>query len=71
MKQYDEGQISDQGHPVQESHCPVCNGQDLDYGTLQLDGNQAYYPWECMDCGSKGQEWYNMQFSGQNIKEEK
>jgi len=68
MKQYNDGQKSDQGHLVKEGICPVCNKEDLDYGVLELNGSMAYYPWDCMSCNSSGQEWYNMNFSGQNVK---
>lgn len=68
MKQYNDGQESDQGHLVKEGVCPVCNEEDLDYGTLQLSSNMAYYPWDCLSCNSSGQEWYNMEFTGQNVK---
>lgn len=71
MKQYEAGQQSDQDNIVRESHCPVCDSQELDYGSIELNGNHAYYPWTCENCGSTGQEWYSMNFNGQNVKEEK
>lgn len=57
------------GKVSQQGECPQCGGRDLSYGTLTPSDTQVYYPWECENCGVTGQEWYNIEFSGHNIKE--
>ena len=42
-------------------------GDNLEYGTLELEGYMAYYPYTCKDCGQQGEEWYYMRFDGHNI----
>lgn len=46
--------------------CPMCNSDDLDYGTMELEsisGGACYFPWHCNTCGADGKEWYNLDFS--------
>ena len=43
--------------------CPVCNGDDLDYGSMEVEGNQVFYPWTCCFCGATGKEWHTLHFS--------
>jgi C4-type Zn-finger protein len=54
---------------VEQGTCPKCNGTDLDYTILEIEGNLLYYPWTCNDCGTKGKEWYSLEFTGHNIYE--
>lgn len=51
----------------EQGTCPKCGGDNLDYGTLELEGYMAYYPYTCKDCGQQGEEWYYMRFDGHNI----
>lgn len=51
----------------EQGTCPKCGGNNLDYGTLELEGDMAYYPYTCNDCGQEGEEWYSMRFDGHNI----
>lgn len=47
--------------------CPICNGNDLDYGCVEFTNNMIYYPWTCNNCKAEGEEWYNLDFVGHNI----
>ena len=50
--------------------CANCKEQDLEYGTIQLEGESAYFPYKCNNCGLEGEEWYSMEFTGHNIYNE-
>lgn len=50
--------------------CPRCGKEDLEYGSIQLEDNMCYFPYECKSCGLEGEEWYSMQFAGHNIYNE-
>jgi hypothetical protein len=54
---------------VEQGNCPKCNGTDLDYTILEINDNMLHYPWTCNDCGTKGKEWYSLEFIGHNIYE--
>ena len=51
--------------------CPFCQSTNLDYGVIELVDDMQYYPWRCKDCGHKGEEWYELKFTGHNIITEK
>ena len=53
-----------------EGVCPMCNGTNLIYGSIEMEGNMIYYPWECEDCSQSGEEWYDLIFAGHNIIDE-
>lgn len=42
--------------------CPCCGGVSLDYGVLELEGDQCAYPYTCRSCQFTGKEWYQMIF---------
>ena len=50
--------------------CPHCKEQDLEYGSIQLEGENAYFPYKCNNCGLEGEEWYSMEFVGHNVYDE-
>lgn len=50
-----------------QGYCPVCNSSQLNYGSVELEWDMMYYPWECADCGAEGEEWYNVSFNGHNV----
>lgn len=50
--------------------CPYCKEQDLEYGAIQLEGECAYFPYKCNNCGLEGEEWYSMEFTGHNVYDE-
>ena len=43
--------------------CPKCKSEALSYGDTELSDGNMYYRFTCDDCGAKGKEWYNVQFS--------
>jgi len=45
----------------EEGICPKCR-YPLTYGELKLDGERAFYPIECSDCGFTGRQWYELEF---------
>lgn len=50
--------------------CPLCKSEKLEYGALNLEGDMAYFKWECEECGARGEEWYEMNFAGHNVENE-
>lgn len=50
----------------EQGHCPHCNGRNIDYGSLELDAEMAYYPCTCEDCGTEFNEWYSLTFVSHN-----
>lgn len=53
-----------------QGKCPHCWGENLDYGTMELEDEYAYYPRTCCDCWAEGEEWYYMEFSEQVLSKE-
>lgn len=51
----------------QSGVCPICGCEVLDYGAIQLEGEQAYFKWQCSQCKTEGEEWYSMSFIGHNV----
>lgn len=50
--------------------CPNCKENSLDYGSIQLEGECAFFPYKCENCGLEGEEWYSMEFIGHNVYDE-
>ncbi len=51
---------------MEQGKCPKCGSHNLDYETIvdSTPSEQAvYYPVECLDCGYKGKEYYNLHFT--------
>lgn len=48
----------------EEGICPCCGSDDLDYDSIEAEGNSVYYPWLCNNCGYSGKEVYNLDFVG-------
>ena len=57
------------GNDIEQGSCPCCTSTNLAYDSANIDGENISYPWECQDCGSNGTEWYALEFSGHNVKE--
>lgn len=57
------------GNKIERGQCPCCGNGNLSYDSAKFDGDDINYPWECQDCGSNGSEWYSLEFSGHNVKE--
>ena len=55
---------------MEEGKCPKCGNYNLEYEALKIKGNSVYYPWTCPDCHSSGKEWYDLEFSEQELIEE-
>lgn len=51
-------------------YCPKCNENNLEYQSIRLEGEMAYFPYICKNCGQEGEEWYSMEFAGHNIIDE-
>lgn len=47
--------------------CPHCGGNNLEYGEMVLEGNQAIYPTICGDCHFDYKETYDLVFVGNII----
>lgn len=54
---------------MKEGQCPKCGNYNLYYDPMEIEGNSVYYPWTCEDCGASGKEWYNLEFSEQELDE--
>ena len=44
--------------------CPHCRSEQLSYGTIIIDDCGVKYPYICENCGTKGNEAYNLEFDG-------
>ena len=65
-KYYLDGQESDQGYPVEENGCPVC-GNQVSHGGTHVKLKEMTTKWTCMDCGSEGEEVFEIQFVAQRV----
>lgn len=52
----------------EEGKCPICNNINLDYEPISFIDNLCVYRWKCLDCGAEGEEWYELNFIGHNVK---
>ena len=43
--------------------CPKCGSENLNYGSLVIEGEGLKYPYDCEDCKFEGEEWYDLEFS--------
>ena len=50
--------------------CPKCGESNLEYESIRLEGEMAYFPYKCNNCGQEGEEWYSMEFAGHNVYDE-
>lgn len=45
--------------------CPKCGSEELEYESIQIDkcsGQHIYYPFECRECGTVGDEFYKLTY---------
>lgn len=49
---------------IESGTCPKCGGSNLEYGSLNIDGQMADYHMTCKTCGFIGKECYDMKFVG-------
>ena len=54
----------------ENGRCPICNGHNLKYESIEPEGDVICYPWECEDCSAQGEEWYSVNFIGHNVIDE-
>ena len=50
--------------------CPCCEGENLEYGAIELEWDQCYFPRRCVDCRAEWEEWYSMDFIEHTITKE-
>jgi C4-type Zn-finger protein len=55
--------MNDKVKYIQQGHCPSCGVADLDYDTINVEGESLCYPFTCNTCNFQGEEWYNLEFS--------
>ena len=51
---------------TKEGICPIC-GADVQYGSVEPDGNYLVYDYFCPDCTGFGKEWYDLDFDSHTI----
>ena len=44
--------------------CPICQNENIHYGSLEIDINIIKYPWSCRSCDSNGKEIAHIIFGG-------
>ena len=44
--------------------CPLCDSENIDFDSADIDDLSVHYPWTCDDCGAQGTESYDMEFVG-------
>ena len=42
--------------------CPYCKDNDVEYGSFEIDGEEAYYEMVCNNCGKESKEWYILKY---------
>jgi hypothetical protein len=47
-----------------QGNCPECSSNNLEYGGIEIDGEVAWYDYDCLDCGDKGREHYDLTYWG-------
>lgn len=48
--------------------CPKCRSKNIEYGAAEFEDDLLYYPGKCNECGYEFEEWYALEFIGQNIE---
>lgn len=42
--------------------CAVCNSENLQYDSNDINNGQIGYYYTCLDCDNSGVEWYEMEY---------
>jgi hypothetical protein len=50
--------------------CPRCGKRDLDYGAMELEAGDCYFPFTCGKCKATGEEWYHLEYCDSIVKVE-
>jgi hypothetical protein len=45
-----------------QGQCKICGSLALEYGAVELEGEQLHYPYTCLNCGNHGKEWYSLTY---------
>lgn len=54
-------------HECEQGQCPVCDGDNIEYGACETEDTLAIYPWSCNTCGAEGAEVGEVQFAGYDL----
>ena len=49
--------------------CAKCESENIDYDVVIYKGDFLFYPYECKDCNSKGNEYYNLIYTESEVDE--
>ena len=44
--------------------CHACGSENIRYDGHEFDVDSVYVEYECEDCGSQGEEWYEITYIG-------
>jgi len=47
--------------------CPHCWGENLNYGSIELESESAFFPRVCEDCWAEWNEWYELSYYDQEV----
>lgn len=53
----------------EEGKCPKCQCENLNYGVFELQDDEGFYPFECLNCGFTGRAWYKLKFDAMTDEE--
>ena len=43
-----------------KGNCVKCNSESIDYKAMTPEDEYVFYPYECLDCGYEGKEYYTL-----------
>jgi hypothetical protein len=55
---------------IQPGVCAKCGSENIDYHLAEPDDSMLCYPYDCLDCGVYGEEWYELVFIENKVEEE-
>lgn len=47
-----------------QGRCANCGSDNIEYGSMKVDGQECWYEYDCEDCGDSGNEYYILQYDG-------
>ena len=45
-----------------QGRCAKCGSENIEYGSMKVDGEELWYKYECEDCGDCGNEYYTLKY---------
>ncbi|GFH41418.1 hypothetical protein [Pseudolactococcus insecticola] len=51
----------------EQAKCPACGSENVEYGSIEFNGEGATYEVSCEDCNINFMEWYDLVFAGNEI----